>query len=52
MGGRRTETLENIFHEGIHNGHCRLGYRSFGVNLFEDLKDISSTRVGMEERRN
>ena len=34
------DTLEDVIHEGVHDGHSLAGYTSVWANLLEDLVDV------------
>ena len=38
--GLSGDTLEDVIHEGVHDGHSLAGYTSVWVNLLEDLVDV------------
>ena len=42
--GLSGDTLEDVIHEGVHDGHSLARYTSVWVNLLEDLVDVDGVR--------
>ena len=42
------DMLEDVIHEGVHDGHSLAGYTSVWVNLLEDLVDVDG--VGLLDK--
>lgn len=45
LGGLSGDTLENVVHEGVEDGHGAVGDTGIWVDLLEDLVDVG--RVGL-----
>ncbi len=39
-GSLSCDTLEDVVHEGVHDGHGLAGYTSVRVHLLQDLVDV------------
>ena len=44
-GSFSCDTLEDVIHEGVHDGHGFAGYTSVGVDLLQDLVDVDGVRL-------
>lgn len=44
-GGLGGDTLEDVIHEGVHDGHGLAGYTGVRVDLLQDLVDVDGVRL-------
>ncbi len=44
-GGLGSDALEDVIHEGVHDGHGFAGDTSVGVDLLQDLVDVDGVRL-------
>ena len=46
LGGLRSDSIEDIVDEGVHDAHASLGDTGIGVDLLEDLVDVRRVSLG------